>query len=131
MDRLLAGQSLYTDGRLTVVNLAREAGIPRTSMCRRFPDLISEFEDHRQRHQAGETRSALQTRLTRLREDRDEWKRKATDYRTQSQERAERVATLENQIRLLDEEVRRLELAAADAAKLVVLRARDRDGRAL
>lgn len=42
MDRLLEGQSLHTDGRLTVTNLALEATVSRAT-ANRYPAALDQF----------------------------------------------------------------------------------------
>jgi hypothetical protein len=42
MDRLLEGQSLHTDGRLTVTNLALEARVSRAT-ANRYPAVLDQF----------------------------------------------------------------------------------------
>ena len=43
MDRILAGTPERSDGALTVVALATEAGVPRTALTQRHTDLKDEF----------------------------------------------------------------------------------------
>ncbi|MCT9111433.1 hypothetical protein N4G69_38570 [Streptomyces mirabilis] len=43
IDRLLAGQAALSDGSLTVVALATEAGVHRMALLKRHADLKSEF----------------------------------------------------------------------------------------
>ena len=43
MERLLTGRAAHTDGRLTVANLAREAGLSRATAYR-YPDVIQAFQ---------------------------------------------------------------------------------------
>jgi hypothetical protein len=42
-DRLLAGQATASDGALTVVALAAEAGVHRMALIKRHADLKNEF----------------------------------------------------------------------------------------
>lgn len=42
METLLSGQSELTNGKLTIVNLAKEAGVSESTIKRR-PDLVNEF----------------------------------------------------------------------------------------
>ena len=44
IDRLLDGLPLVTDGKLTQGNLACEAGLSRTTLRRRFPEQLAEFD---------------------------------------------------------------------------------------
>jgi predicted RNase H-like nuclease (RuvC/YqgF family) len=43
MDRLLAGQATLSNGSLTVVSLATEAGVHRMALLKRHADLKNEF----------------------------------------------------------------------------------------
>ena len=43
MDRILAGTPERSDGALTVVALATEAGVPRNALTQRHTDLKDEF----------------------------------------------------------------------------------------
>jgi hypothetical protein len=45
MDRILAGTPERSNGALTVVSLAIEAGVPRNALTQRHTDLKSEFYD--------------------------------------------------------------------------------------
>jgi septin family protein len=44
-DRLLAGQPVISDGALTVVALAAEAGVHRMALMKRHADLKNEFQE--------------------------------------------------------------------------------------
>lgn len=44
-DRLLAGRPVASDGALTVVSLAAEAGVHRMALMKRHADLKNEFQD--------------------------------------------------------------------------------------
>ncbi|WP_435217158.1 hypothetical protein [Streptomyces sp. bgisy034] len=46
MDRILSGKPQYSNGALTVVALAQEAGVPRNALTQRHLDLKNEFYDH-------------------------------------------------------------------------------------
>ncbi|GAB2879532.1 hypothetical protein GCM10027074_54800 [Streptomyces deserti] len=50
MDRLLAGQAIASDGSLTIVALAAEAGVDRMALMKRHADLKNEFSE-RVRHE--------------------------------------------------------------------------------
>jgi hypothetical protein len=91
MDRLLAGQALHTDGRLTVKNLAVEAAIPRSTLYRSEPELIREFERRLQRAQdmAQPARGGLAAKVERLEEKLAATERRAAGYREElEQERS-------------------------------------------
>lgn len=45
MDRLLAGKSIRSDGKLTIKSLAAEAGVKRWVLTHRHTDLGPEFRD--------------------------------------------------------------------------------------
>jgi hypothetical protein len=45
MERLLLGQPVRTDGKLTIVNLAKEASLPRHTLTKKHTDLRDEFRD--------------------------------------------------------------------------------------
>lgn len=45
MERLLLGEPVRTDGKLTIVNLAKEASLPRHTLTKKHPDLQDEFRD--------------------------------------------------------------------------------------
>ncbi|MFJ5927593.1 hypothetical protein ACIQF6_33860 [Kitasatospora sp. NPDC092948] len=52
MQRILTDTARNSDGALTVVALAREAGVPRNALPQRHPDLRNEFYDHVRRRGA-------------------------------------------------------------------------------
>ena len=49
MDRLLAGNPIRSDGKLTVKSLAAEAGVKRWVLTHQHTDLQQEFHDRRDR----------------------------------------------------------------------------------
>lgn len=69
LDRLVSGQADRTDGRLTVANLAREAGISRAT-ANRAPDILAEL-----RLAAGDARAPRPTRRRSPQHDADRERR--------------------------------------------------------
>lgn len=73
MDRILDGTPENSDGALTVVALATEAGVPRNALTQRHPDLKNLFyEKVRARGGTPDSERRLRretARLTRLRKD--------------------------------------------------------------
>ncbi|MFG2637998.1 hypothetical protein ACGFX8_29945 [Streptomyces sp. NPDC048362] len=43
MDRILQGTPQHSNGALTIVALAQEAGVPRNALTQRHPDLKNDF----------------------------------------------------------------------------------------
>ncbi|MFE2936961.1 hypothetical protein [Streptomyces sp. NPDC059278] len=43
MDRILQGTAQHSNGALTIVALAQEAGVPRNALTQRHPDLKNDF----------------------------------------------------------------------------------------
>ena len=83
----------------------------------------AEFEEHLQRiRERGEapTEPHLAT-IARLREQLAAEKKKAARYRAERDEARRAQETLANQVRVLDEQNRRLETSLADADKVVAL----------
>src|SRR3954468_19620806 len=81
MERLLAGQALHTDGRLTVKNLAAEAAVPRATLYRSEADLMAEYERRAKRLSTDHGDRAPTAQLERLRARAVEAERCATSYR--------------------------------------------------
>ncbi len=68
MDRILHGVPERSDGALTVVALAIEAGVPRNALTQRHTDLKDEFYQHiRERGAANEDEARLRTTIAALR----------------------------------------------------------------
>jgi predicted RNase H-like nuclease (RuvC/YqgF family) len=71
MDRLIAGRPVKTDGRLTIANLAAEAGISRATVYR-APAIVHAFEaaatarGRRSQTRGAKTIAALKAELTTL-----------------------------------------------------------------
>ena len=68
MARILAGIPERSDGALTVVALAIEAGVPRNALTQRHTDLKNEFYQRIKEHGAGnEDEARLRATIARLR----------------------------------------------------------------
>jgi hypothetical protein len=84
MDRLLAGAPLRSDGALTIVALAAEAGIKRHILTHRHTDLKDEFY----------ARVRAQNRIPdsekRLRDELEATRRRLADLRQQSRQQQQR-----------------------------------------
>ncbi|MEV7238292.1 hypothetical protein AB0N06_31425 [Streptomyces sp. NPDC051020] len=70
MDRLLAGQPTCSNGSLTVVALAAEAGVHRMALDKRHADLKEEFyaRVRSETHQTPEVERRLRKEVVRLKE---------------------------------------------------------------
>lgn len=70
MDRLLAGQPTSSNGSLTVVALAAEAGVHRMALQKRHADLKEEFyaRVRMETHQTPEVEKRLRKEVVRLKE---------------------------------------------------------------
>ncbi|MFI0156653.1 hypothetical protein [Streptomyces lydicus] len=70
MDRLLAGQPTCSNGSLTVVALAAEAGVHRMALHKRHADLKEEFyaRVRSETHQTPEVERRLRKEVVRLKE---------------------------------------------------------------
>jgi hypothetical protein len=70
MDRLLAGQPTSSNGSLTVVALAAEAGVHRMALQKRHADLKEEFYTRvrTETHQTPEVETRLRKEVVRLKE---------------------------------------------------------------
>ena len=68
MDRLLAGRAIASNGSLTVVALAIEAGVHRIALIKRHADLKTEFcaRVRTETHQIPETERRLQEAVKKL-----------------------------------------------------------------
>jgi hypothetical protein len=68
MDRLLAGQATISNGSLTVVALATEAGVHRMALLKRHVDLKNEFYERvrNETQQIPETEKRLRETVTKL-----------------------------------------------------------------
>ncbi|MEU4115837.1 hypothetical protein AB0F71_15240 [Kitasatospora sp. NPDC028055] len=70
MDRLLAGQATVSNGSLTVVALAAEAGVHRMALMKRHADLKEEFYERvrAETKQVPEAEARLRKSVTKLKE---------------------------------------------------------------
>ncbi|MET9954529.1 hypothetical protein ABZ173_33770 [Streptomyces rochei] len=69
MDRILAGHPEHSNGALTIVALALEAGVPRNALTQRHTDLKNEFYDQvRARGQTPDSEKRLRQQVRRLKE---------------------------------------------------------------
>ncbi|MER6977262.1 hypothetical protein [Streptomyces carpinensis] len=70
MDRLLAGNATTSNGSLTVVSLAAEAGVHRMALIKRHTDLKNQFYEHvrNETRQIPELEKRLREANARLRE---------------------------------------------------------------
>ncbi|GAA1554010.1 hypothetical protein [Streptomyces globosus] len=68
MDRLLAGQAMASNGGLTVVALAAEAGVHRMAIVKRHADLKNEFYERIRKETRGvpEAEKRLRETVTKL-----------------------------------------------------------------
>ena len=67
MDRILAGAPERSNGALTVVALAIEAGVPRNALTQRHTDLKNEFYQHvRERGAPSQDETRLRATIARL-----------------------------------------------------------------
>jgi hypothetical protein len=69
MDRILSGSPLHSNGALTVVALATEAGVPRNALTQRHQDLKNEFYERvRARGGIPDSEKRLRARVVKLKE---------------------------------------------------------------
>ncbi|MEU1506290.1 hypothetical protein [Kitasatospora sp. NPDC005748] len=107
IDRILAGAPENSNGALTVVALAQEAGVPRNALTQRHPDLREDFYARvRTLGRIPDSEARLRKQIVKLKEMR------AADARELRQLRADRQALVQvaNQLTL---ENRRLHEALA------------------
>ncbi|MEU0117052.1 hypothetical protein ABZ137_25975 [Streptomyces bobili] len=90
MDRLLAGQPTCSNGSLTVVALAAEAGVHRMALQKRHADLKEEFyaRVRTETHQTPEVERRLRNEVVRLKEALKD----SRDAEAESRHRAEQMA---------------------------------------
>ncbi|MFI6730959.1 hypothetical protein NRF20_05825 [Streptomyces sp. R-74717] len=89
MDRLLSGQATASNGSLTVVALAAEAGVHRMALLKRHVDLKNEFYERvrNETQQIPETEKRLRETVTKL-------KKTIAEQRTEIQELRDLVTRL-------------------------------------
>jgi AcrR family transcriptional regulator len=100
MKRILAGTPEQSNGALTIVALALEAGVPRNALTQRHPDLKNEFyECVRERSGTSEDEIRLRATIARLRQTIASKNKELSQLRTDvpALVRAVHQLTLENQ----------------------------------
>ncbi|MGX1976634.1 hypothetical protein [Streptomyces kronopolitis] len=69
MDRILTGSPQHSNGALTIVALATEAGVPRDALTQRHLDLKNEFyEKVRDRGETPDAEKRLRKQVVKLKE---------------------------------------------------------------
>ncbi|NEC22566.1 hypothetical protein G3I50_30620 [Streptomyces parvus] len=69
MDRILSGAPQASNGALTVVALAQEAGVPRNALTQRHLDLKNEFYERvKERGATPDVESRLRQKIVKLKE---------------------------------------------------------------
>jgi hypothetical protein len=122
MARLLAGEAQRTDGRLTVSNLAAEAGLTRQQAYR--SPVIHDWRDASHELPSTEHPDKTQARIERLARDLAAAQQRAQRYSRERDEARDQARTLANACRVLDEENQGLRSALADAHVVVPIRDR-------
>ena len=122
MTRLLAGEAQRTDGRLTVSNLAAEAGLTRQQAYR--SPVIHVWREATRDPPPTEHPDKTQARIERLTRDLAAAQQRAQRYRQERDEARDQARTLANACRVLDEENEALRAALADAHVVVPIRHR-------
>jgi septal ring factor EnvC (AmiA/AmiB activator) len=100
MDRILAGAPERSNGALTVVALAIEAGVPRNALTQRHTDLKNEFYQRiKERGTDNDDEARLRATITRLRQTIAAKNKELAQLRTDvpALVRAVNQLTLENQ----------------------------------
>lgn len=120
MTRLLAGDAHRTDGRLTVSNLAAEAGLSRQQVYR--SPVIHAWRDATCPPRPTAQPDKTQARIERLAQDLTTSQERAQRYRQERDEARAQAHTLANACRVLDEENAALRTALADAGGVLTLR---------
>ncbi|MGW2917794.1 hypothetical protein ACWDBF_08010 [Streptomyces angustmyceticus] len=83
MDRILAGTPERSNGALTIVALATEAGVPRNALTQRHLDLKAEFYDKvRARGEIPDSEKRLRQQIVKLKELREADKAAITRLQT-------------------------------------------------
>ncbi|WP_327353143.1 hypothetical protein [Streptomyces sp. NBC_01304] len=69
MERILAGTPQASNGALTIVALAQEAGVPRNALTQRHLDLKNEFYEHvKERGATPDVEARLRQKIVKLKE---------------------------------------------------------------
>ncbi|MFE6023474.1 hypothetical protein ACFQ6O_44590 [Streptomyces sp. NPDC056441] len=83
MDRILQGTPQHSNGALTVVALAQEAGVPRNALTQRHLDLKNNFYAQvKERGQPTDAEARLRLQVVRLKELRQKDKAELAQLRT-------------------------------------------------
>jgi hypothetical protein len=127
MTRLLAGEAQRTDGRLTVSNLAAEAGLTRQQAYR--SPVIHAWRDAAREPPSTGQPDKTQARIERLARELAASEQRAQRYRQERDESRAQAKTLANACRALDEENAALRTALADARIVSPLRRHAGDNR--
>ncbi|MEU1288312.1 hypothetical protein [Kitasatospora sp. NPDC005856] len=117
MERIVHGTAQHSNGALTIVALAQEAGVPRNALTQRHLDLKNEFYEHvRARGATPDAEKRLRAQLVKAKELR------AVDLKQIEQLRAD-VEALVRALHLSQTENRQLrkQLAEAIAPRLRLL----------
>lgn len=122
MTRLLAGDAQRTDGRLTVANLAAEAGLTRQQTYR--SSVINAWRDATRDSDPAHHPDRTQARIEHLTQDLAASQERARRYRLERDEARARTQTLANACRALDEENDGLRTALNDARVVTTLPSR-------
>ena len=122
MTRLLGGEAQRTDGRLTIANLAAEAGLSRQQAYR--SPVINAWRDATREPPPTGQPDKTQARIERIAHDLAAAQQRAERYRHERDEARAQAKTLANACRVLDEENQGLRTAVADARIVSPLRHR-------
>jgi len=122
MSKLLAGEAQRTDGRLTVSNLAAEAGLTRQQAYR--SSVIHAWRDATREPPSTGHPDKTQARIERLTRDLAASEQRAQHYRQERDEARDQARMLANACRVLDEENQGLRSELADGHVVVPIRHR-------
>jgi chromosome segregation ATPase len=122
MMRLLAGDAQRTDGRLTVANLAAEAGLTRQQAYR--SSVIDAWREAIRDLEPAQHPDMTQARIERLTQDLAASQERARRYRLERDEARARTQTLANACRALDQENDGLRTALSAARVVTTLPSR-------
>ncbi|MFD5720921.1 hypothetical protein [Streptomyces sp. NPDC127036] len=116
MDRILTGVPERSNGALTIVALAAEAGVPRNALTQRHPDLKNEFYAKvKERGQPTDAEMRLRKQIVKLKELR------AADQDDIAELRADREALVRalNQLTMENRQLRQELTAASPVVRLL------------
>ncbi|MDH6709052.1 putative nuclease with TOPRIM domain [Kitasatospora sp. MAA19] len=108
IERLLTGQAATSNGSLTVVALAAEAGVHRMALLKRHADLKNEFYDRvrTEAKQTPEPEKRLRKTVTNLKERVSDLTKENTDLKNQLTQLTLASAVLADQLREAQEHAR-------------------------